>query len=582
MKISFRSNKKFIALVILPFFQVAIYLINFSLGAPKQISLTFSFLLFLLAYFYWSSMYTKDGDYFYNRFVRPSITRLSYANTRRLKLILSVGLLYLLISLSILWSDQTMHQLTYSSWLYFTLGLSLGCVKLIFFPEYNFTAKKYNLNIVLRFFEWSAPLLFTPIVFSTNKNIWCLFTFGFGISFIFSQTYVLMRHFSINKRLSIFSTPDEESIPSKNEVPITYRDSSEFSDPNLKISFSEQKFAGLSSKEINSVAKEIITDLVSKTPKDEGIESDTNKLRDRIRLWYSERRYDKVISIAEAYIKKIHDKGELHNLSYAITSLYVKSLIRIGNIKEAENQLFMEFGKTCKDILINTEKAYVMWEKGDSAKAIALIRELITERPQYNAGKNCLAFYLCDSAIDDIAGEIYEGNENPYDKKHIATKLNESWEILSEVYSTSDLIGSNSYFWSNVGFHYMVKDDFDHALNNYYSSLRSRENVRSRIGIALISLSMDDWQNLSLFHFSQALTYLNNNRSSRYWNVANMYLEIIELLIRTKRMPDRKIVYFTNRLWEQQKRDEFISFDIDRLLDVLPRWMIPEYVHIRK
>ncbi len=386
----------------------------------------------------------------------------------------------------------------------------------------------------------------------------------------------------MNKRMSTFDTPDEESIPPLNEPLISTPNANLINNAIFPLDFGDPTYAGLTKKEIRRDSKEIISDFFFKISNDNLVELETDKLRDKIRLWYSERRYNKVTEVAKKYIVKMHEKSDLQNLSYEITSLYVKSLIRVGDLLEAEKQLYKEFGKHYKDILINTEKAYIMWENGRTESAITLIRHLLNERPNYNAGKNCLAFYLCDSVMDDIANEITINNEKLQGEKQIKDKLSESLKLLSEVFSTSDLIGVNSYFWSNVGFYHMLSDNFQSALNYYIFSLRSKENIRSRMGMALISLSRKDWQNESVFHFKEAISHLNNNRSSRYWNISKIFLNIIETLIKDKRRPDKKIIFFTNRFWREQKEKGPIIWNIERLLKIVPLTIIPEYAYIKK
>lgn len=553
------------------------------LNVSTKAALLSFFSLLIIGYLIWVLLFTIDGQFFYDRYLSYYLEIASYPKKFRIFFITITSAIGIIIGIFL-----CIYYYDILSWeiqlFYMGLGIVLGLLGFCRIPNYSLSRHRKNITLAFNLFRVSLPVLIFPISLnSINIVIWASVITGYSFSYLLSEILILFRHYSIDYSLSEIILPDSlaegysnEKIVNELKILPTFKGSEK--------SIPIDVFCGIRTKRFNDVAKKIISDLAFKNNIKDILSLNPELLRDKFRIWYTERNYHKIVKCGDAYIKEFAKPENIQNLSYVITSIYFKSLIRLGDNDITKKKLFQNYGKNFSLIFIGLERANWLWNIGKTKEAVSETRALLNEQPNFTIAKNCLAYYLCELTSRYIFRAKF--NTQAYNHNRLFdvanNHLNEAEKLLDEIAGNSKLTYVDSYYWSNLGVLKMLSQKFDEAFDHYYTSInliRSKENVRSHYGLGLIYLSVYNNFDEANYHFKRTILDVGKNQSSRYFITSNAIIDIIRLLLIEKRTPTKDFIFCTNTIYNYFNTKK-TKLTIGRLLDLIPDEIIPKRVNI--
>ena len=451
------------------------------------------------------------------------------------------GFLLLLSILSLLFSPfQKINN--HFQLIFFMVGILFGFFSILFIPNSSLTLFRNNINILFNIIIWGSPFALIPILFSpTDGMFWGCFSSGFSTCFLICQHYKIKMNFQENLSVARQGIPEEtEELIEKLEF------------PGIKV---------------------LLLDIFGQKNVEKTHELPVEILREMFLNWFAERNYSIIVKVGHNYLNKFQNKINLikkADLSYTISSIYVKSLLRIGSLEEAEKVIESNFGNKLTKYLLNNEKANLLWEKNDTETAINLIKETLIEIPTCTSSKNCLAFYLTDSASLLLFNSKASTDKNiqiEYFEK-AKSRLEQAEKLLNEISFLSKIKDKKSYFYSNNGYYKMVNQEINWGLPDLNESISARENPRARIGLGMIHLIKNLFVD-ARYHFTQALADIASNRNCRYYRTASSFLLLINFFIDKKIYPKPEFIYCINKVYENS--EVFKSdLNLENLLSIIP------------
>lgn len=558
-------------LFFISFICTGLLVLYIEFGIDPRIAFGFALLWLLLGYICWLLLFTIEGHYIFDKFISGLLIRASYPERSRLVLIFGVCFVTLILGIIVVIFFPGITRLPLNL-LAFIIGSALGIIILkVYIPYFSIDRTHFDSAVLMKVLHWTIPFLFIPLVFNNfSRSLWGFFAIGFGVFFLISQLYILIRLYTINYHTLKIGLPDDEEIEyetsKKNRIPLY-----EAGYVREENSTEMEEFMGLKTKDFRNLCSKVILDLYHRERIENPAGFPVEDLRDKLMLWYSERNYNKIVDLGKKYINAFIESGDFSNISFSVTSLYVRSLIRTGRNDEAKKELFRQYGKSRTEVLLNIERADWYWNIGETESAIRKVRNLIERIPICSSAKNCLMFYLVDRAIDHLfMSKITNGDSRESHLEEAKNELNEAAKLLDEVKSLNDAYNKNSYYWSNVGYYYMALGQLNDAMVCYARSINAHENVRSRIGIGLIYLVEYKFFDEARFHFIRAISDVFSNKSSRYYKMANGLLELLTFLLKYKMSPNKDTIYCMNAIFQHADELSKDRWNRNKVFSIIP------------
>lgn len=549
-------------------FLMLVYQIYRDFGVRDELAIISIFIILCSGYVVWAILFTSDGQYFYDKYLFNIIDLVSFPRKYRIKVLIVSFIVGACLSVITLINNTHPINIT-KLIIVFCCGLFIGLITIFRIQNHSLNRYRKNFTISFNIIKLIFPMLFLPILFNNNNNIvWGCFTIGYYCTYFFYELLILNRHYTINYFLSLISVSESENELDDNNF--CSFDDNKHKDP-YKFNTVEV-FCNFNKYGYKFIAKGIIKDLVSYSKKEDPLLLPAPILRDRFRLWYSERLYHRIIKYGERYLSQFVERNDFSDLSSVVLIIYIKSLIRTGLIEEATRKLYADYGKSLCDTFLCVERALFNWNNGDTERAISDIRFVLNKMPTFSVAKNCLSFYLCDTAIDYRYKYEITFDDSFY--KEYVKRKQEAGSIIDSISETSLLIDVNSYYWSNKGFYNLVGDNFDDAYHCFEKSIKlilSKENVRSRLYLGALNLCVNRQFDEAIYHLQRATLDVSRNNSSRYFKVSNSLINLIEKFVQAGVYPNEKFLFCINPIYSNYLYLEKSNYDLEYIFKISPK-----------